>query len=355
MHPLVEVRPVARAAVVGRGRDRLEACEQLVQLAVGGLGEHVRVRVARCVPSASTRPGSDRTMKESVITSRASVLDARCSARATTPTTAAAGRRTTGHQRGADGKTALRARADRDPACVAYGASSASRISGCRRVCSWRPISRFARRASSARLLGSRSRPQTRRSARTPGAGSADRRAGRRAGAGRGSARLPGHRPVRPAGTRGGSARTRARSPRRPSGCRARRRRSRARTRRTACAARGVRRPSRVSGWKRPRRSSRRHERRERMQQPAAFAEPALEVLEQVLAADRSARLPRGPRRVRAPVRALAVSRRERRGETRVAVGDLEVADDRASRSRRSAGRRPRSVRRAIGSRLSLP
>src|SRR6185295_1575935 len=48
---------------------------------------------------------------------------------------------------------------------------------------------------------------------------------------------------------------------------------------------------------------------------------------EQVLAADRPAGLSRGPRRVCAPVRALAASCRERGGETRVAVGDLEVAD----------------------------
>ena len=71
-------------------------------------------------------------------------------------------------------------------------------------------------------------------------------------------------------------------------------------------------------------------ERRDRVQQPAAFPEPAPKVLEQVLAADCPTRLFRGPRRVGAPVRALAGPRRAGCGELRVAVGNLEVPDDRA-------------------------
>ena len=56
-------------------------------------------------------------------------------------------------------------------------------------------------------------------------------------------------------------------------------------------------------------------ERRDRMQQPAAFPEPSLEVLLQILAADRLACLARGPGRVRAPVRALARALGEGRGQ----------------------------------------
>ena len=52
-------------------------------------------------------------------------------------------------------------------------------------------------------------------------------------------------------------------------------------------------------------------------------------MLEKVLAADCPSRLPRGPGRVCAPVRTLATSRSECGGETRVAVGDLEISDDR--------------------------
>src|SRR5918996_653837 len=63
------------------------------------------------------------------------------------------------------------------------------------------------------------------------------------------------------------------------------------------------------------------------MEEPAALAEPALEVVDEILAPDRPARLSRGPRRERAPVRALAAPRCEGSSETRIAVGDLEVAE----------------------------
>ena len=77
-------------------------------------------------------------------------------------------------------------------------------------------------------------------------------------------------------------------------------------------------------------------QRRDRVQQPAAGTELAAEVLQQVLASNRPPGLSRRPRRVRAPVRARAFPFRERRGETRVAVGDLEVADHRV-RDRRDS------------------
>ena len=70
-------------------------------------------------------------------------------------------------------------------------------------------------------------------------------------------------------------------------------------------------------------------QRRNWMQKPASVTEVALEVLEQVLTTDRPTRLSGGPRCICAPVRALTVSCCERLGETRVAVRDLEVSDDR--------------------------
>ena len=66
------------------------------------------------------------------------------------------------------------------------------------------------------------------------------------------------------------------------------------------------------------------------MQQPPAFPEPAPNLVEQVLTADGPPRLSRGPGRVRAPVGAVAALCYKRRGEKRVAVRDLEVAEDRA-------------------------
>ena len=66
-----------------------------------------------------------------------------------------------------------------------------------------------------------------------------------------------------------------------------------------------------------------------RVQQPAMARETVPEVLEQVLAADGPACLSRGPRRIAAPVRTVAASCHELRCETRVAIGDPEVPDDR--------------------------
>ena len=185
------------------------------------------------MPSASTRSGSDRTMNDSVITSRASLLAARCAPAANTPTTAAAGRRTIGHQRAADGKSASSARRPRS-SFVAYAASSASRISGWRRVCSWKPISRFASTASSTRAFGSRLElPRSYRVERLAQVALPVGRVARPQSVEEPPERIRG----RPAGTPAGSARTRARSPRTPSGSRAPPRRWHARTRRTACAA----------------------------------------------------------------------------------------------------------------------
>src|SRR5688572_29400483 len=56
-------------------------------------------------------------------------------------------------------------------------------------------------------------------------------------------------------------------------------------------------------------------ERHDRMEKLAAVPEPAPEVREQVLAADRATGLPRRPRREGAPVRAFAGASRDGRGE----------------------------------------
>jgi len=65
------------------------------------------------------------------------------------------------------------------------------------------------------------------------------------------------------------------------------------------------------------------------MEKLAAVPKPAPEVREQVLAADGATGLPRRPGGERAPVRAIAGASRDGRGEARVAVRDLEVADGR--------------------------
>jgi hypothetical protein len=57
-------------------------------------------------------------------------------------------------------------------------------------------------------------------------------------------------------------------------------------------------------------------QRRNWVQEPAAFSEAVLELLEQVLTTDRPTRLSGGPRCICAPVRALTVPCCERRCET---------------------------------------
>ena len=69
--------------------------------------------------------------------------------------------------------------------------------------------------------------------------------------------------------------------------------------------------------------------RRDRVEHPAAFSQLQLQVLDEVLAADRAACLSRGPCRIGAPVRAVVGGGCQRGGEAGVAVRDLEVADDR--------------------------
>jgi hypothetical protein len=66
----------------------------------------------------------------------------------------------------------------------------------------------------------------------------------------------------------------------------------------------------------------------QRLEQSCVPAEPAREPLQQVFAANRAAGLARRPRRKRAPVGCGAKPRPHRRGELRVAGGDLEVAND---------------------------
>ena len=128
-------------------------------------------------------------MNDSVITSRAIRLAARC-----TLAHDAEERRRPGVGRPPPARRRREQRDERAPSqvlLVTEAASSAARISGWSRVCSWKPISRFARAASSARAFGSCSSGAA-RSGRTPGAGSAARRAGRRAAAGRGTPRTGG-------------------------------------------------------------------------------------------------------------------------------------------------------------------
>ena len=69
--------------------------------------------------------------------------------------------------------------------------------------------------------------------------------------------------------------------------------------------------------------------RRDRMQQLGVAAELALQLVEEILAADGLPRLPRRPGCERAPVRAAVAAARHRRRQPRIALGDLEVADDR--------------------------
>ena len=103
-------------------------------------------------------------------------------------------------------------------------------------------------------------------------------------------------------------------------------------------------------------------ERPDRVPQPRPLPQLPAEPVAEILAADRPSRRTRRPRRVRAPVRARAASLRERRGEQRVAVRDLEVADGRA-RDRRNppdvvdAGRRRLAIahRCSPRQRLTLP
>ena len=71
--------------------------------------------------------------------------------RATYPWAGCARTPTTRASRGRDVPQSIRP----SSSAVTYGASSASPISGCRRVCSCSPMHRFARSMSSARRLGS--------------------------------------------------------------------------------------------------------------------------------------------------------------------------------------------------------
>ena len=324
----MEIRPVARAAVVGRRRTGSNRASSSVSSASAGSRERLRVRVGQVASRApAPAPGSDRTMNDSVITSRASLLDARCAPAATTPTTAAAGRRTTGHQRAADGNRASSARRPRS-SCVAYG--------GVERLANLRLQARLLVEADLEVREDGELRARLRVALEPQALVPRERLAqvalplGRVAGRSRSRNRWSGGDSAgAPAGTPRDSARTRARSPRTPSGSRARRRRSHARTRRTACAAQpsGARSASRAGRGRGAAADATSVAIGCSSQRPSA--ERVAEVLEQVLAADRPAGLSRGPRRVRAPVRALAASCRERRGETRVAVGDLEVSDHR--------------------------
>jgi hypothetical protein len=70
-------------------------------------------------------------------------------------------------------------------------------------------------------------------------------------------------------------------------------------------------------------------QRRERVHEPAPRRETALEVGEEIFAANRRACLPRRPGRVAAPVRARAGPGRHGHREPRVALRDLEVPDHR--------------------------
>ena len=317
VHPLVELRPVAHAAVVWRGRHRLESRSSSSQLRRRSGAAAPRGTRGGSSPSASMRPGSASTMSESVIVlarePRRGSLDRR---RGRQRRGGGRWRRTPPPAR-ADGTSASSARRPRS-SCVADGASSASRISGCSRVCSWSPISRLASTASSARALG-----------RVPPAPLVAREGLAQQALAFGRFARPQASGKLDGSARSSSARTAGRSPRTP--CRL--------PRATASLARSnasngvwssaVSRPSRVSRLKQAAPQQPAPERRDRMQQPAAVPDPALEVAEQVLPADRPTRLPRRPGRVRAPVRALADPGRDRGGETRVAVRDLEVADDR--------------------------
>jgi hypothetical protein len=78
---------------------------------------------ARFVPSASTRPGSESAINESVIICRASRVEVRCSADAKAPNSATAGLRTALHQFPADGNTDMSARTP-SSSCVTNGAFS---------------------------------------------------------------------------------------------------------------------------------------------------------------------------------------------------------------------------------------
>ena len=60
VHPLVEVGPVARAAVVAAGGDRLEPRQQRGQLGIRGLTERLRVRVVQVRPERQHAPRQRR-------------------------------------------------------------------------------------------------------------------------------------------------------------------------------------------------------------------------------------------------------------------------------------------------------
>ena len=164
---------------------------------------------------------------------------------------------------------APRARAVRDPPAWRTRRRAPRGSRGCRRVCSWRPISRFARTASSARFFGSRSS----RSALVARE--------RLAQVGLPLGRVAGPQPVEEALDSGSRRCVRralvevarelaARSPRTPSGCRARRRRSRRSNASNGVWSSAVRRPIRVSRLEEAAAQQPAPERRDRMQQPAA-------------------------------------------------------------------------------------
>jgi hypothetical protein len=104
-----------------------------------------------------------------------------------------------------------------------------------------------------------------------------------------------------------------------------------------ACALEGVKRGVQVGGQapqprlalEEPPADQPPPKRRERMRKLRIAAELALKLVDEVLAPDRGTRLPRGPGRIRAPIRARGRARRHRCRQLRVALGDLEVADHR--------------------------
>ena len=84
VHPLVQVRPVAGAGIIGVGR--LEAGDQRCQLGVGEVVQDSGYGSSRWAPSARIRPGNESTISESVIASRASRSSGRWTGAAARPT-----------------------------------------------------------------------------------------------------------------------------------------------------------------------------------------------------------------------------------------------------------------------------
>ena len=231
----MEIRPVARAAVVGRRRNRFEPRQQLDQLRVGGLVERVRVRVGQVRPERQHPPRQRQDHER--LRDHLAREPARAPLRASPRRRRRRRRPVAGRPATSALPTGTRASSARRPrsSCVA--------VRGVESLANLRLQARLLVEADLEVREDGELRAHLRIALEPPALIAGERLAQVALPLGR----VAGPKSVEETLERSGSAvrralvrdsaRTRARSPRTPSGSRARRRRWRARTRRTVCAA----------------------------------------------------------------------------------------------------------------------